>query len=198
MQIIDSPSPNFSPRRVSGPLQGAQIHKTLGLMPGTLEWLRNHTSYVSSHYLITRKGEIHKLVDHDKRPWSSGRLNRPSERARKILQKTMWGSYISPDHYLLQIEFECLANQTYTEQQYDACVWLFQNRLDETEIRDDNLITHRDTAIDKPNLETEREEILSRLATGRPSPTERVILKEGEIAMITVDDGVCIIEKIET
>ena len=136
MKIIQKPSPNFSTSKYTK--VGVQIHKTLGLMPWTLEWLRNPTAWASAHYLITKKGEIYQLVQLKDRPWAAGRINKPSDRARKIMIKTPWRAWVQPGHYLVQVEYECLLHETYTKEQYDATVWLF-NQFD-FEIDDSNFL----------------------------------------------------------
>lgn len=170
--IIQSPSPNFS--KSNHKKIGVQIHKTLGLMPGTLSWLRNPRAYVSAHYLITKKGDIHQLVQLKDRSWSSGRINRPSERAKRIMKRTLWGSWVKPGHYLVQVEFECLFSETYTEKQYESAVWLFKQF--DFDITETNFLEHQDTAIDKPDLDIEREELLRRLK--EPSSSIKEKLKE--------------------
>lgn len=160
INVIQSPSPNFSSSRHKK--IGVQIHKTLGLMPWTLQWLQNPKAYASSHFLIAKNGDIHQLVQLWNRSWSAGRIRFPSVRAKKIMLKDNKGKWIKPGHYLVQVEFECLLNETYTEAQYQSITWLIQNVLD-FKINDENLLEHQDTAIYKPKLDPEREEILRRL-----------------------------------
>lgn len=157
-QILQSPSPNFSGSTYEK--IGVMIHKTLGSMPSTLDWLRNPAAQVSSHYLVAKEGPIHQLVQLNKRPWSAGRITTRSlsDRAKQIMLKTPSGSYVKPGHYLVQIEVECLEYETYTNKQYKDIVQICNSLpYDVTEM---NLLTHKDTASDKPNLDTERTEIL--------------------------------------
>jgi len=150
-------------------------------MPSTLGWLRNPWSFASAHYLITKKGEIHQLVQLDKRSWSSGRISGPSDRAKKIMLKTLAGTYVKPGEYLVQIEFECLLDETFTEEQHRAVLWLCKT-FDFT-VTKNNFLTHKDTASDKPDLETERTEILKRLAED-PNRVGRDALKEQIINLV--------------
>lgn len=159
MNIIKSPSPNFSDSTYKK--EGVQIHKTLGLMPNTLSWLRNPASQVSAHYLITKLGEIHQLVQLDKRSWSAGRINNPSERALKIMKKYWGGGYVQPGHYLIQVEFECLLDEDFTDNQYKAATWLF--RQWDFDVVPENFLEHQDTASYKMDLDFQRTEILNRL-----------------------------------
>ena len=195
MEIIQSPSPNFS--NSSYKIIGAQIHKTLGTMPSTLDWLRDVRSQASAHYLITRKGVVHQLVALDKRPWSSGRIANPSARAKKIMKRYPWGSYVQPGHYLAQIEFECLFHQTFTEEQYEAFLGLIEEVLDFT-LTPEKLLEHQDTAIDKPDLDTERAEILRRIQLDQVGIDFKGMLaiEDGSSVSITNEDGRIIIKEI--
>jgi len=170
VQIIQTPSPNFSKSKYTK--IGVEIHKTLGLMPGTLEWLRNPRSFVSYHFLLLRAGGIRQLVQLKDRSWSAGRINRPSERAKKIMIKYPWGTYIKPGHYLAQVAYECLSHQTFTDEQYKDTIWLFKRFS--FKIEDGNFLHHQDTAVDKPNLEMERMNILARLETAPEVDREKI------------------------
>ncbi len=128
-------------------------------MPGCLNWLTNPSSNASANLLVARDGTIYELVDLKNRPWTSGRINRPSKRAKIIMPKK-WGMYVKPGHYLIQWEFECLANQTFTDAQYNAFVDYCKKK--DLAVMDLFFITHKDTAIDKPDLEVERRELLDR------------------------------------
>ena len=157
MKIIQSPSPNFS--ATSHIKIGVQIHKTLGLMPWTLGWLQNPDASASAHYLVTKKGVIHQLVNLKDRSWSSGAISQPSKRGLKMMQSV--GMTVKPGEYLIQVEVECLEHETYTEMQYESIVWLFKQF--DFVVDDWNFLTHQDTAIYKPHLEKERLKILQRL-----------------------------------
>lgn len=193
MNITQLPSPNFSTSKYT--TIGVQIHKTLGLMPSTLEWMRNPVSYASAHYLITKKGEIIQMVQLKDRPWSAGRIttSKLTERAKNIMVKNYWGGYVKPGHYLVQIEYECLLHETYTEKQYEASTWLL-NQFD-FEVVEENFLTHKDTAIDKPDLEKERKEILKRLYKPDNCDSKPLVLDNWGQLGIKVEDGKIIIFK---
>ncbi len=186
MKIFQTPSPNFS--RSSYTKIGVQIHKTLGLMPGTLSWLRNPRAFASAHYLITKGGIIYQLVQLKDRSWTSGRISRPSQRARDIMVKNNWGGYVKPGHYLVQIEAECLLHENYTEKQYESVVWLC-NQF-EFDVTKENLLTHTDTASYKPDLEKERAEILKRLGgESDPCDSKPLVLSSWSQLGIKVEEG---------
>lgn len=107
--------------------------------------------------------------------------------------KTQWGTWVKPGHFLIQVEFECLANETYTEKQYDSMVWLCnQFSFDVTE---ENLLTHKDTAIDKPDLEEERRQILIRLSPKNPCDSQPLVLDNWGQLGIKVEEGKIILFK---
>ncbi len=191
MRIIQSPSPNFSNSTYKK--IGVQIHKTLGLMPGTLEWMQRSWAQVSAHYLITKKGEVHQLVQLDKRSWSAGRISKPNERAKKIMSRTLYSTYVKPGHYLIQVEFECLAHESFTSEQYKVAAELFNSFG--FEITKSNFLTHKDTAIDKPNLDKEREEILGRLHKPEDCDNKRLVLDSWSQLRMGVKDGKIILYK---
>lgn len=157
MKIIQSPSPNFSNSDIE--LVGVTLHKTLGLMPWTLDWLQNPKSYSSAHVLFCRNGDIHEMVAHNKRAWGAGRVKNPSERGKKMLDKH---PKLKPGHFLLQAEYECLLNQTFTSAQYKSSVWYYRNKL-KFKLTEENLLTHQDTCDYKSDLEKERKQILKRI-----------------------------------
>ncbi len=191
--IIQSPSPNFSSSKYKK--VGVQLHATIGLMPGTLNWLRNPRSFASAHYLVTKDGTIHQLVQLKDRAWTSGRIGGVSERAKRIMLRTLWGSYVKPGHYLIQIEVECLKGETYTEEQYQSIVELC-NQFD-FDVTENNLITHRDTYSIKPNLEKERTEILKRLGTINKCDSQPLVLNNwGQLSIKVVEGRIILSKKI--
>ncbi len=65
-------SPNFNERK-SKEINLIIIHYTaLKSVSESIEYLCNKQNKVSSHYLISKKGEIYNLVDEDKRAWHAG------------------------------------------------------------------------------------------------------------------------------
>jgi N-acetylmuramoyl-L-alanine amidase len=115
MQILHAPSPNFTPSRQGRNIIAIVDHITAGLMPGTLSWLRNPASNVSSHYLVTKAGEVYQLVKDEDTAWHAGIVNRP-----------IWPLYdgTNPNRYTLGIEHEALSGEGLTEAQYQATMKL--------------------------------------------------------------------------
>jgi N-acetyl-anhydromuramyl-L-alanine amidase AmpD len=162
MKIIQSPSPNFSSSSYDKTV--LMIHKTLGLMPWTLEWLQKPRAQASCQYIITKKGVIHQLVSDSDMSWHAGLIYNPSARGRRVMLKTNWGSYVNPNKYCIGIENEALINDEPTKEQLEANIWLFKKLRDDKKIlfdgNEQNFITHRDTCSYKPNMEIWRNAIL--------------------------------------
>lgn len=113
--IEQLPSPNFKPGRGGRKPIAIVEHITAGLMPGTLSWLRNPKAKASSHYLITKAGRIIQLVRDEDTAFAAGNVESPG-----------WQLYdgTNPNSYTLNIEHEALANESLTEVQYQATLWL--------------------------------------------------------------------------
>ncbi len=72
MNIIQDQSPNYTKGRMGKVVDTIILHSTFGSYWGSVNWLRNSTSKVSSHYIISRDGEIRKLVSESDTAWHSG------------------------------------------------------------------------------------------------------------------------------
>ena len=99
MNIIQSPSPNFSGRAGHKP-ELIVVHCTEGNWASDMGWLRNPASQVSSHYIISPAGEVHQLVSETDSAWHSGRIDKPTAN----LKKKPDGSFINPNWYSIGIE----------------------------------------------------------------------------------------------
>ncbi len=195
MLKIQSPSPNFS--TVGMIKTTVVLHKTLGLMPGTLEWMENPQSQVSCHYLVTKKGEVHQLVDPKNTAWHAGAIYYPSDRAKRIMLKTSWGSYINPNKYCIGIENEGLINDTFTDKQLEANILLMKDIIKDKENDfngdPDYVITHRDITNYKPNLEIWRDAILQGIK--EPQTNNMLILDNWGQLKIEMKDSKIILYK---
>jgi len=178
MNIIQSPSPNFS--RSSHGKTVVMIHKTLGLMPGTLYWLQSRQSQASSQYLITKKGVIYQLAKNTDTAWHAGRIYNPSDRAKKVMLKTNWGTYMNPNKYCIGIENEALLGEPITPEQLKANIWLFKRLKEDVKVLFDgspsHFLTHRDTSSYKPDMEDWRFSILEGVANELPNTDCKVVL----------------------
>lgn len=154
MNIIQTPSPNFNYSVF--PKIGIQLHKTLGLMPSTLNWLLNPESQSAAHFLIPKVGDSYQLVAVKDRPWTSGRFNNPSARGKRMMARYPEGT--KPGEYLIQFEVECLLHETYNKHQIELIVQICEKYY--LVLEGWNTLTHQDTASYKPHLEKERLAVL--------------------------------------
>lgn len=73
MTIIDSPSPNFGPRRDGRHPDLVVLHYTgMKSAAEALERMCDPASEVSAHYMIDEDGTCHRLVDEAMRAWHAG------------------------------------------------------------------------------------------------------------------------------
>jgi N-acetylmuramoyl-L-alanine amidase len=115
MQIHWAPSPNYTGGRRGRKIIAIVNHITAGLMPGTLNWLRNPAAKASAHYLVTKAGVVYQLVKDEDTAWHAGIVNKPG-----------WPLYdgSNPNYYTLGVEHEALAGESLTEPQYQATLEL--------------------------------------------------------------------------
>lgn len=145
MNIEWVPSPNYRTGRNGKKIIAIVNHITAGKMPGTLSWLTNRNAQASSHYLVTKKGEIYQLVKDEDTAWHAGQVN-----------KATWTLYdgTNPNAYTIGIEHETLAGEALTEKQYQATLWLHKMLIDKWKIPidKDHIIGHyKIDAVNRPN-----------------------------------------------
>jgi len=75
MNIIQDQSPNKTIGRAGKTISTIVLHSTYGSYWGSVAWLKNPTAKVSSHYIISREGEIRKLVSEANTAWHAGNLS---------------------------------------------------------------------------------------------------------------------------
>lgn len=177
MNIRQKPSPNFYDLKRTPEI--IVLHTTLGAYEGAIEWLRKPGNS-SAHFVISRFGEITQLVQLDKGAWHAGRVSNPSPRANKVLSKTIWGTTENPNKYSIGVEFASGYDidrdgilesweQAYSPQQIKAAVQLhlwIEQQLGVT-IDRGHVLTHRDIASYKPDLEKQRAMYLAELEKQR-------------------------------
>lgn len=156
------------------------LHITYGSYKGAISHLTNATSNVSANIIISREGEITELVPIKNAAWHAGNIHEPSARAKRILKKNWYGKYINPNLYTIGIEFAAgydvdkdgkLEEEEIqlSDKQINACVGYLKKLANNNEVNIDinpaNIITHRDIASYKPDIEISRNKILKRLMT---------------------------------
>lgn len=86
---------------------GHVFHGTLGSFEGAKSWLMNpnRPNRTSAHFLVGReRGQIVQLVRTEDEAWHAGNIKNPSDRAKKLLPKTVFGTYRNPNKYLIGTE----------------------------------------------------------------------------------------------
>lgn len=118
--IAPRPSPNFSRRLPGDPIDLVVLHATVGSFQSSLSWLRNPKSRVSSHYLVSKQGDIACLVDESMMAWHAG--------------TSFWRGRTDINRFSIGIEVENLTGMKgfvgqdpYPEVQVEALAWLVQN-----------------------------------------------------------------------
>jgi hypothetical protein len=106
-----------------------------------MSWLRNPKSGVSSHYLISKQGDIVNLVDEAEMAWHAG--------------LTFWRGGTNLNRYSVGIEIENLTGMKgfkgqdpWMPEQYEAVAWLVKNICARRHIPMDrqHIITHAEIA----------------------------------------------------
>jgi N-acetyl-anhydromuramyl-L-alanine amidase AmpD len=83
------------------------IHCTAGSFAGAVSWFQNPNSKVSSHYVISPSGRVVQMVRDEDTAWHAG-------------VKTNDNFPGNPNDYTIGIEFAALADEEWTEEQYNA------------------------------------------------------------------------------
>lgn len=142
-------SPNYSETKYEKTL--GVIHKTLGSFEGALQTLTDpnpaNNNPVSANYLIDRDGKTVCLVLPHRAAWHAGNISNPSDRFKEVARKDFLGRYVNPNMYSVGIEFVCYSNENLTEAQIKKGREIFKI------LGISDIITHRDIASYKPNME---------------------------------------------
>lgn len=131
-------SPNFGPRR-GEPTDILVIHYTaMSDLQKTIERLCDPVAAVSSHYLISRTGEVFQLVDESERAWHAG--------------VSKWRSYTDVNSHSVGIELDNTGRGAdgifapYPEVQIQSLIELSKEICDRHPIPVRNVIGHSDVA----------------------------------------------------
>lgn len=138
-------TPNYTPGRQGRKPIAIVNHITAGLYPGTLNWMQNTQAKTSSHYLITKTGEILQLVKDEDTVWANG-----------VVNETNWSLYdgSNPNRYTISIEHEALAGEALTTVQYEASLYLHRELIKRWNIPidEEHIIGHyRIDSVNRPN-----------------------------------------------
>jgi len=138
MRIITSLSPNFTKKnRKPKDIKFVIIHYT-GMQSEieSLKRLKSHTSKVSCHYLINRKGRIIQLVQDKDIAWHAG--------------KSKWKKFVNLNNYSIGIELvnkgHQFGYQNFTKEQIKNLIILCKKIKKKYKIKTENFLGHSDIA----------------------------------------------------
>jgi len=132
-QIIQTPSPNFGPRRDGATPSLIVLHYTAMASAKTAcKTLCNPETEVSAHYLISSKGQIEQLVAEEMRAWHAG--------------AGQWGEITDVNSHSIGIELDNLGIHGFAEPQMAALERLLPRIMQRWSIPPQNVIAHSDFA----------------------------------------------------
>jgi N-acetylmuramoyl-L-alanine amidase len=132
-----APSPNHGARRALA-IEGIVLHATAdeGNETGTLTWMRSPRSRVSCHMLVSRSGDVTRLVGDHQRAWHAGR--------------SRWRGTVDVNSITLGIE---IANRNdgepYTDVQYDRVAEIVAHYCRQGLTLEDDVVGHEAIAQDR-------------------------------------------------
>ncbi|MEE2945689.1 MAG: N-acetylmuramoyl-L-alanine amidase [Pseudomonadota bacterium] len=133
MDIIQTPSPNFGPRRDGARPSLIVLHYTaMKTAEAACNTLCNPETEVSAHYLISSKGVIQQLVAEDMRAWHAG--------------VGQWGEITDVNSHSIGIELDNLGTHGFSNLQMDALEALLPEIMTRWSIPAQNVIAHSDFA----------------------------------------------------
>lgn len=185
MKIIKDLTPiNFS--KTSKKKSAIVLHTALGSFAGTRSWFKNPIAKVSAHYVVgPLEGQIVQMVEDKDFAWHSGVIKNPSTRALKVMKKWLWGTFDNPNHYCIGIEFTDLEHGVTPEHLVNGA-YLLKELIDDPKLNipddDDYIITHKDIAVYKPDIESLRNKLLKTLRD--PSMIDREDIKKQIIELV--------------
>lgn len=110
---------NYRPGRIpTFPVDVIVIHVTEGTQASVRAWFRNPKAEVSSHYMVTKAGQIVQFVREEDTAWHAGRVDHPT--AAIVKERVN----VNPNSYSIGIEHEGEGTEDLTPEQRAASVWL--------------------------------------------------------------------------
>lgn len=136
---------NQWPERYGYKVIACVIHSTWGSYNGSVSWFKNPAAKASSHYVISKDGEISLCVQESAAAWHAGVVTTTKENAPKVI-KDNWGT--NPNLISIGIECEDRRNKNwnYPTIQYQAVVELTADicKRNNIPISRDYIILHRE------------------------------------------------------
>lgn len=130
MEIKQQASPNYSSREGWAP-DLISCHITQGSYNGAITWLCNPESNASSHFVVSRAGEITQLVDIQHAAWINGTSSKPDKPYHTGYSnlQIVKDRGVNANRYTIGIEHEGIYDRTLgelTKEQEEATTWLIQ------------------------------------------------------------------------
>lgn len=133
-------------------------------------WQHFHAVKASSTVLIGKNGDIWRLVDESKSPWTNGDVNLPSALGRSMINA--YGS--DPNTYSLTIEVEGFSGDAVPKAQLDSIVWQVKEWQRKYNIPTARILKHADfNSVSRPNCPGNAlfNMVISSINTGSPVPS---------------------------
>jgi N-acetyl-anhydromuramyl-L-alanine amidase AmpD len=126
--------------------KGITLHITDDSGEGeAVNWLTSRESKVSSHFVIERCGAIFQLVDTDTVAWHCGIVQKPTSLLYNIMG-------MSPNFYMIGIEFVALEHGYLTDEQKESGVWLIRTLMEMYDIGFNCILGHNEfDSVDRAN-----------------------------------------------
>ncbi len=137
MEMIQRNTPNQSKGRKGQVPKLIVCHRTAGSYNGAVSWLCNKQSGASSHFVVSKKGEVTQLVDIENTAWCNG-TSTNSNNSKYYKNSTLdlvRNTSVNANSYSVTIEFEGLSNENgeLTEVQFKKGVELIKYIVIEVE-----------------------------------------------------------------
>ena len=133
MEITERPSPNFGERAGGIAPSLIVLHYTaMESADAACDRMCDEACKVSAHYLVTREGEIFRLVDEDKRAWHAG--------------EGRWAGKDDINSRSIGIELDNDGESAFPDAQMEALEWLLGDIMERHEIEPKSIIAHSDMA----------------------------------------------------
>jgi N-acetylmuramoyl-L-alanine amidase len=132
---------NFTKGRKGWEPDRIGIHVTEGSESATESWFDNEASDVSSHYIVSKIGEIRQEVLEEDSAWTQGRVFNPTA---KVIRER---EHVNPNYYFISIEHEGDGNSDLTDAQRIASAELIADiisRWPKIKLDREHIIGHRE------------------------------------------------------
>ncbi len=178
MNIINIPSPNFTPGRKIYRPEAVVIHIMEGTLAGTDSWFKSRVSQVSAHYGIGKNGDVHQYVAETNSAWHTGRVNSPSW---AFIKPAVNGRFINPNFYTVGIEHEGNDDSEWSPEMYESSSKMVVGICSRWNIPIDrkHIIGHHEIYSLKtcPGNKVDLDKLIA-LATGSPLPDSEPVIEK--------------------